>query len=337
MSLIQFTNELNSNTATVATKFAALQSFYTYFDQLKLAVLPTQTFTDKQLSEHIFKRQWKDNQAEMIFKKQLFAAHNTLTRLSSKITVANFIDYEFLLKMLAYDLYNIISYAEANYRNVTLNYQMGSRLDQSAREIYDISRTLFYIGSINPANFYLREIIPVSIFLIRQTIEVYGKRLLGFASITDEQGNRVRSVSTQVAWDFIKSEMQKTKSRITLPTHIDIIKVTEEWTNYYVHTGYIPDIYLIENALHFIEPLIYPQNGTSNYKNSIRFAGTSFIDNYESLKTDFVNFINIQPKMVWWNKLILWFKIKFGNKKVPSRKVVNWYHIDSVDATIRTL
>lgn len=53
MSLIQFTNELNSNTATVATKFAALQSFYTYFDQLKLAVLPTQTFTDKQLSEHI--------------------------------------------------------------------------------------------------------------------------------------------------------------------------------------------------------------------------------------------------------------------------------------------
>lgn len=338
MSLIQFTTDLNCNTATTTTKYAAFQTFYTYFDQLKLAVLPTQTFTDKQLSEHIFKRQWKDNQAEMIFKKNLFAAHNTLTRLSTKITIANFTDYEFLLKMLAYDLYNIVAYAEANYRNVTLNYQMGSRPDQSAREIYDISYTLFYIGSINPANFYLREIIPVSIFLIRQTIEVYGKRLLGYTSITDEQGNRVRSVSTQVAWDFIKNEMKKSTPRITLPTHIDIIKATEEWTNYYVHTGNIPDIYLIENALHFIEPLIYPQNGTNrNYKNSIQFAGTSFIDNYESLKADFVNFINVQPKMNWWKKLTLWFKIKFGVKKTPSRKVVNWYHVDSVDATIRTL
>ncbi|MCZ2129801.1 MAG: hypothetical protein LC109_05975 [Bacteroidia bacterium] len=338
MSLIQFTNDLNCNNATTATKFAAFQTFYTYFDQLKLAVLSTQTYTDKQLSEHIFKRQWKDNQAEMIFKKHLFAAHNTLTRLSTKITVANFTDYEFLLKMLAYDLYSIVAYAESNYRNVTLNYQMGSRPDQSAREIYDISSTLFYIGSINPANFYLREIIPVSIFLIRQTIEVYGKRLLGYTSITDEQGNRVRSVSTQVAWDFIKNEMKKTTPRITLPTHIDIIKVTEEWTNYYVHTGNIPDIYLIENALHFIEPLIYPQNGTNrNYKNSIRFAGTSSIDSYESLKTDFVDFINVQPNMNWWKKLILWFKIKLGIKKVPSRKVVNWYHVDSVDATIRTL
>ena len=338
MSLIQFTNDLNCNTATTATKFAAFQTFYTYFDQLKLTVLPTQTFTDKQLSEHIFKRQWKDNQAEMIFKKHLYAAHNTLTRLSTKITATNFTDYEFLLKMLAYDLYNIVKYSEANYRNVTLNYQMGSRPDQSAREIYDISYTLFYIGSINPANFYLREIIPVSIFLIRQTIEVYGKRLLGLTSITDEQGNRVRSISTQIAWDFIKNEVQKTAPRITLPTHIDIIKVTEEWTNYYVHTGTIPNIYLIENALHFIKPLIYPQNTTNrNYKNSIRFAGTSFIDSYESLKTDFVNFVNVQPKMNWWKNLILWFKIKLGAKKAPSRKVVNWYHVDSVDATIRTL
>lgn len=338
MSLLQFTNDLNSNTATIATKFAAFQTFYTYFDQLKLAVLPTQTFTDKQLSEHIFKRQWKDSQAELVFKKQLFAAHNTLTRLSTKITAENFADYEFLLKMLAYDLYDIVVYAEAKYRNVTLNYQMGSRPDQNAREIYDISYTLFYIGTINPANFYLREIIPVSVFLIRQTIEVYGKRLLGFISITDQQGNRVRSVSTQVAWDFIKEEMKKTTPRITLPTHIDIIKVIEEWTNFYVHTGNIPNIYLIENALHLTEPLIYPQNSTNrNYKNSIRFAGTSTIDNYESLKTDFVNFINTQQKSNWWKNLWNWILIQIGKKKKPSKRIVNWYNVDNVDATIRTL
>lgn len=338
MSLIQFTNDLNNNTATTAVKFASFQAFYIYFDQLKLTVLPTQNFTDKQLSEQIFKRKWKKNQAEMIFKMKLYAAHNTLTRLSSKITVANFTDYEFLLKMLAFDLYSIIVHVEANYRNVTLNYQMGSRNEQDAREIYDISCSLFYIGSINPTNFYLREIIPVSIFLIRQTIEVYGKRLLGFTSITDQQGNRANNVSTQVAWDFIKIEMTKSTPRITLPTHIDIIKVTEEWTNYYVHTGNIPDIYLIENALHFIEKLIYPQNTTNkNFKNSIRFSGTSSIDNYESLKTDFVNFVNVKQKIKWWKEIILWFKIKFGKKKAPSRKVVNWRLVEQVDATIRSL
>ncbi len=208
----------------------------------------------------------------MIFEKHFFAAHNTIQRLNGRITSANFGQYEFMLSMLAYDLFSIIRYTEEEILKNKLNYSMGSRPNQNAREIFDVSRIIFEIGAVNPANLYLREVFPVSIFLLRQTIEVYGKRLLGFHSITNEQGQRATGVSTQVAWDFIKKETLETNSRITLPTDIDIIRKVEEWTNYYVHTGDIPEIHLIENAIHLVTPLIYPLNSTvKNYRNSIVF------------------------------------------------------------------
>lgn len=337
MSLLQFTNDLHNKNLTIVQKHGSFQSFIQYYDQLKTAVLGTSTYSNQQLSEHIFRNSWNENQGELVFKKQMYAAHMTLSRLSGTITVTNFSDYEFMLTMLSYDLYKIVVYAEFHYRNNSLTFEMGSRGEQNAREIFDISRSLFNIGAINPANFYLREIIPVSVFLLRQTVEIYGRRTIGFYSITDIDGNRARNVSTQVAWDFIKKEILKSHPRITLPTNIDVIRRVETCTNSYVHTGNIPEVFLIENAIQFVWPLIYPQNSTEeNYKRQIRFAGTTIIRDYNSIKADFTEFIN-SKLLKWyeraWNSLLLFLRIR----KEQKRKIAEWMHIDSVDATIKNL
>ena len=240
--------------------------------------------------------------------------------------------------MLSYDLFPIVNYVEKNILGNSLEYAMGSRPDQNAREIYDVCRMMFEIGTINPTTLYLREVFPVAIFLLRQTIEVYGKRTLGFNSITNDQGDRDRGVPTQIAWNFIKLEASKSDSRITLPTHIDIIKKVEEWTNYYVHTGDIPEIYLIENAIHFMMPLIYPLNLTeSNYENSIVFLGTTKIKNYNSLKADFEKYINQPKRKNSFKRVWKWILATFRRKKEASKRIVNWQPERSVDATIVSL
>ena len=338
MSLKQFTDDLHNKTLTPALKHSSFQNFIAYFDTLKVAALGTKTFTDKQLSEHIFKNTWKPDQEKLIFEKHLIAAHNTLQRLNGRVTALNFDQYEFMLNMLAYDLFNTVAYIEVNILKNVLNYSMGSRPDQNAREIFDVSRMIFEIGAVNPANLYLREVFPVSIFLLRQTIEVYGKRLLGVHSVTNEQGQRATGVSTQVAWDFIKAETLKPNCRITLPTNIDIIRKVEEWTNYYVHTGDIPEIYLIENAIHLVTPIIYPLNSTEkNYKNSIVFLGTTKIKDYNAVKADFEAFVNQSRHQNIFKRFWNWLLIALGQKKKPGRRIVNWRPETSVDATIINL
>lgn len=338
MSLRQFTDDIRNETLTATEKHTSFQNLITYFVTLKIAALGTRNISDKQLSDQIFKRTWKDSQERMIVEHHLFAANNTLQRLNARVTVANFEQYQFMLNMLSYDLFPIVQYVETQILNNTLNYSMGSRPDQNAREIFDVCRMMFEIGTINPANLYLREVFPVAIFLLRQTIEVYGKRVLGINSITNEQGHRDRGVSTQVAWNFIKIETSKPNSRITLPTNIDIIRKVEEWTNYYVHTGDIPEIFLIENAIHLVTPLIYPLNSTErNYRNSVVFLGTSKIRDYNSLKADFEKFVNQTKRenifQRIWSKLL----VILGRKKKTSKRIVNWRPETSVDATIVSL
>ena len=108
MSLKQFTDDLHNKILTPALKHTSFQNFIAYFDTLKVAALGTNTFTDKQLSEHIFKNTWKPDQEKLIFEKHLFAAHNTLQRLNGRVTALNFAQYEFMLNMLSYDLFNTI-------------------------------------------------------------------------------------------------------------------------------------------------------------------------------------------------------------------------------------
>jgi len=332
MSLIQFLDDLQDKTLSNTNKYNSFKNFISYYDTLRNSALGQQNINEKQLSEHIFKLTWKPSFEKTIVEKHLYAGYKTLQRIDSKITIANFQDYAFLLNMLAYDLFETIRYVEVNYRKLTLNYDMGSRPDQTAREIFDVGDIMFNIGTLkNPANLYTREVIPVSIFLLRQTIEIYAKRMLGFHSITK---NGVRAnISTQIAWDFIKNETLKPTCRISLPVDIDIILKVENWTNYYIHTGYIPEIYLIENAIHFISPLIYPMNNTvRNYRNHIVYAGTSKIRDYNSVKSDFEKFVNHRKNKTLFQRFRNWIK---REKAFPLNVI--WRNETSIDATIINL
>jgi hypothetical protein len=336
MALYKFSQALRNESLAPAGKYAAFQDFKIYFDGLCEESLKSTDFTDDQLAQNIFKQKWKSSQDDLMLKKLLFAVKNTLSRYAKLINEDNFSQFNYVLKMLAFDMYGVIRDAELKYRNTELKFKMGTRPDQNAREIFDVSEGILHIGTIDPSTAYLREVIPVSIFLLRQTIEVFGKKALGFHSINYHDGTRVR-ISTQIAWDFFKKETSKKASRVTLPANIDTIIKVEEWTNLYVHTGYIPEIFLIENAVHFVKSLIYPVNHIRDFNGSAKIYGTTQIRDYNQLKKAFEDFINLDPnihflKRIWNNVLV---SLRF--KKKRKLRIVNWVDVSRVDATIINL
>jgi hypothetical protein len=337
MSLYQFSSDLSNETLSAKEKHASFNSFKTYFDQLCDDILKKTVFDDDQLAQHIFRQKWPDKQEELVFKKHLYAAKSTLARYDKLVNEANFLQFNYVIRMLAFDLFQLVKYGEKKYRNTDLNFDMGTRPDQNAREIFDVAHAVLHFGTIDPETAYLREVIPISIFLLRQTIEVFGKRALGFHSITDKDGNRSRNVSTQVAWDFIKFEVSKPNSRIKLQANVETIKKAEEWTNRYVHTGFIPEIFLIENAIHFVERLIYPMNEVADYRKMVRFYGTTQISEYNSVKSDFEKFINPTRRQSWlvriWRQILVLLRLR----KKPKKMIVNWMNVDRIDATILSL
>lgn len=335
MSLHQFTDDLRNAALTQAQRHASFTTFKQYYDGLCSHILRTKTYTDKELADHIFKPTWSSNLDQTVFKKHLYAGKKTLERFDLLVTPANFDNYKFVLTMLAYDLFDIVNYGEQKFRNTTLNFGMGTRSDQTAFEIFSTASGIFHLGTIDPATAYLREIVPVTTFLLRQAIEVYGKRTLGYSAIKDKAGNGAR-VGTQIAWDFIEKEVMKSNSRITLPIDIAVVRKVEKWTNAYVHTGLIPDIFIIENAIAMTEGLVFPRNNVANYRGSRRFDGTTQIRDYNAIKSDFEKFIARPKAKNIFKRIWNWF-LRLFNLDKKKVYVVEWMDVDKVDATILNL
>lgn len=293
MDLNRFSNIIRDSNVSEAEKLEAFNGFYDYYSGLITSVLNKKTFTERQLSVDIFRKEWTEKKTETVFKKQLFSSFKTLERIKkgletgivnnfitkqNKGSIDNFSDFLFIF---SFDVYELVRYAEFKYNNNTLNYQMGSAIGSSTRDIFENGSIILHINHFGTDSIHYRDFFSYTVFTIRLMIEVAGKKILGFYSITDNKGERIKKINTQIAWDFIKKDQLNNK-RIELPLEIATILEIEKWTNHFIHTGYIQPIFLVENALVFLERLARPQS--------------TKISNYNNLKTEFEEFIQEKVK-----------------------------------------
>lgn len=190
----------------------------------------------------------------------------------------------------------------------------------SVSDIYSSIKELFFIEKSNGIeDLYLRDLKPVVMFQIRQLLEIYGKNLIGYNLILDENGVPIKKF-TQIAWEFIKKEVKDKNSRIEIPFDIDVIISLNKWTNTFVHTTYLDNDYIQFFAINCIRDLfknsriIKLYNGKS--EDCIEY-GSIKIENYNSLKQDFEKYLND--------------KHKGGTIKI------DWKDIDNVGAHIASL
>ena len=315
MDLNKFSEIIRDNETNEAEKLRVFNDFYDYYSKLLKSVLRNKTFTERQLSVDIFRKKWTENQSEKVFKKQLFSSFKTLERIKKGIetgivnrfnigvgkgSIDNFSDFLFTF---SFDVYELVKYAEFKYNNNKLNYQMGSALGSSSRDIFENGSIILHIKHFGKDSIHYRDFFSYTVFTIRLMIEVAGKKILGFKSITDDKGDRIKKIKTQIAWDFIKYD-QLNKKRIDLPIEIDTILEIEKWTNRFIHTGYVQPIFLVENALVFLDKLIIYQ--------STKISG------YNSLKSEFEKFIQEKAKKEQAIK-VNWENEKHIESKIISR------------------
>lgn len=95
---------------------------------------------------------------------------------------------------------------------------------------------------------------PTSIFLIRQAIELRLKNALGIDIITDKNG-RILKIAGSL---FIKLVKDAPNDVIKFPVKTSLVMKIYEWTNYYIHAGFIPYTWEIEWAHYILDPLFSP-------------------------------------------------------------------------------
>jgi hypothetical protein len=97
---------------------------------------------------------------------------------------------------------------------------------------------------------------PVAVFLIRQAIETRFKNALGVYLVRNANTNEAIVINTRVYIDFIYSRGKY----IDIPVDKLIIDTVNKWTNNYIHTGLMPEIYKIWFAIKLIKPLFTGAN-----------------------------------------------------------------------------
>jgi hypothetical protein len=89
-----------------------------------------------------------------------------------------------------------------------------------------------------------------SIFLIRQSIEVFIKNLFGISYITNSQGE-IQRLQPEKLLDLIDDN----KNTNSFPLPKSVLKNIHSWTQTYVHGGFLPYVWEIEWMNFMIEPI----------------------------------------------------------------------------------
>ena len=195
----------------------------------------------------------------------------------------------------------------------------GYRSDITPSEIKTAANELVFLNEhIYVSDIDFRNISPCSSLLIRQCIELLGKKLLGFSSIYNPQG--LIKKMTQIAWNFFfEKGLQGIDWTVTLPVELSAIKKINQWANSYVHNPWIDKSYIRFLGLEFLYKLMQPvQTNVSCYDGrSCRDSdyGDFRINNYNNLKRDFESYVNSKD----------------------STAIIDWLPLDKVGAYIISL
>ncbi|MDP3111109.1 MAG: hypothetical protein Q8M71_03275 [Thermodesulfovibrionales bacterium] len=122
----------------------------------------------------------------------------------------------------------------------------------NSAEIFEGSKMLFErrIHEWHLGNFVIT---PTAIFLIRQSIEIRLKNAFGIHTILSKDG-KILKVPGIIFLQFAKENI----SDVEFPIKFSVIEKVYNWTQHYIHGGFIPHLWEIEWAFHVLKPLFEP-------------------------------------------------------------------------------
>lgn len=156
------------------------------------------------------------------------------------------------VKEMVFETIVFLDIAHSYIKGQPANINWGKRNVASSEELFNSSKILFWkVKSENIlSDFIIR---PTSIVLLRQAIELKVKNALGIAEIRNKDGRLFRIPGTVFIEIF-----RENPNEIEIPVEISILLKIHDWTQYFVHGGYIPNMWEMEWTYYLLNKLFKP-------------------------------------------------------------------------------
>lgn len=212
-------------------------------------------YTDIHLAEQAFFTEYKEPKIYFVFhsqliekslKRQYFRIHPLILDPNSKEN-DNVIGFLLFLADMIINCstfyFNLACWKEIDIREYGY---AAMRKTLTAKEIYwnslAIARRTVFINDICT--------VPVSIFQLRQAIELRICEVLGIYSMYNEDNQIIKITSEKLF------EVNSIEDNYILPLKKSILLNIHSWTNLYIHKGYVDDLWLIDFALNLVDDFI---------------------------------------------------------------------------------
>lgn len=196
--------------------------------------------------------------------------------------------------MMLTDCEHLICYSELIMNKTNISRGYWSRRDESPRDIWWALNQLFALPqSVFEDYINVRDVQPITIFLIRQFIETSIYRALGIANI-EENGKTAHGLISKTIRFFSDTSLHNGFA-IRQPLDHKCLKEIYRCTNTYIHTGMQLPYYVVYFAWLYMRQLIAPsQTSVKIYtgcNSSSVMHGDIQITNYNLMKKAYENYI----------------------------------------------
>jgi len=275
------------------------KAFVTEFISWKDSVV-SKSYSDDYLIGTVYKENviFKTrNEYTQLCKAQVSLASITLKDLLVEIENTD-LTCESASKHITEYVFDLKPFVEELERRNNPNYNFfegGKSTSDMAVMMFKEAKTLFWSSiykDVNPVSH--RSALNLSVFALRQALEIRLRRAIGIYKILDEKLNNAK-LSHDFYIDFFKNNTDIFTLKIPSITNLSKIY---KWTNYSIHTGFMARVWEIQYAFDYCSNLFNPDSYEHGKGWSIHSAIK--ISDYAELKKRFENKVKIMyPNSSW--------------------------------------
>ncbi len=253
------------NVEQLQTKFNSLLQ---YFKDVYAEWFPkAKKCSDEHIAEQLFSKKIKAEDLKRWTKFELLALMQSFERIFSNARAhwkksgnrIQVLDELRLLKEMTFETIVFLDSANYHIRGTFAGYEWGKRNVIHSAEAFSASQMLLRsrIYESSMGEFAVR---PTSIFLLRQAIEIRLKNIFGIDRITDDRG-KIERIPGSVFVELVRGN----EDAVDFPVKASLLMKIYNWTQYYIHGGFIPYIWEIEWAHNVLTPLFTPRTSETGW------------------------------------------------------------------------
>ena len=264
-------------------------------------------YKEEHVAEQLFEREREEKDLKSWVQYELYAIIITSQNVFSRVinlSKAEGCSIDLLLKdelklleEISFEVIAFLDYATFVITGKYAGYGYRKRSAANSFELFRASEMFFRNEKIYEnciGDFVIR---PTSIVLLRQAIEIRLKNAFGINVITYENGT-ILKIPGNFLLEIIKTAPE---GAIKFPIKLCILRKIHEWTQYYIHGGFIPYLWEIEWAFVILNPLF-----------SVGTDGKTFSRDG-----------SIQIKRSYYDQVENEIKSKIGNEKIKIYRLNN--------------